>query len=42
MDGLLVLIGVTGLLALLGHLATAFGVDSRDGLGYDRRTRDQS
>ena len=35
MDGLLVLIGVAGLLARLGHLAAAFGADSRAGLGDD-------
>ncbi len=42
MDGLLVLLGATGLLTLLGHLAAVFGADSREDFGDDRQARARS
>ncbi len=35
MDGLVLLLIVTGVLIVLGQAALGFGVDSRDGIGDD-------
>jgi hypothetical protein len=35
MDGLVILLVVVGVASVIGLLATAFGVDSRDGIGDD-------